>query len=214
MNITQKTFIGWSLAILPILMTALWMYIWVGVGGGADDGSKAFLDKVAEGATINKLLISIAGVSFTFVVASFVMFSRGVGADSDNPFLGNLSALLLLISGTVNLFGANSFVSALSYHGTEAAEALTIFVAGTTDLGVMDIVFGIALIALGRAIRDAKNKLEPAILLNIVSFGFLIAGIANIVNVFAMQDIVGMISWFGWVIFTTLLGIAVIRSKS
>ena len=214
MNITLKPFIGWSLAILPILMTALWMYIWVGVGGGADDGSKAFLDKVAEGATINKLLISIAGVSFTFVVASFVMFSRGVGADSDNPFLGNFSALLLLISGTVNLFGANSFVSALSYHGTEAAEALTIFVAGTTDLGVMDIVFGIALIALGRAIRDAKNKLEPAILLNIVSFGFLIAGIANIVNVFAMQDIVGMISWFGWVIFTTLLGIAVIRSKS
>ena len=214
MNITQKTFIGWSLAILPILMTALWMYIWVGVGGGADDGSKAFLDKVAEGATINKLLISIAGVSFTFVVASFVMFSRGVGADSDNPFLGNLSALLILISGTINLFGANSFVSALSYHGTEAAEALTIFVAGTTDLGVMDIVFGIALIALGRAIRDAKNKLEPAILLNIVSFGFLIAGIANIVNVFAMEDIVGMISWFGWVIFTTLLGIAEIRSKS
>ena len=186
----------------------------MGVGGGADDGSKAFLDKVAEGVTINKLLISIAGVSFTFVVASFVMFSRGVGADSDNPFLGNISALLLLISGTINLFGANSFVSALSYHGTEAAEALTIFVAGTTDLGVMDIVFGIALIALGRAIRDAKNKLEPAILLNIVSFGFLIAGIFNIVNVFAMQDIVGMISWFGWVIFTTLLGIAVIRSKS
>ena len=214
MNITQKTFIGWSVAILPIIMTALWMYIWVGVGGGADDGSKAFLDKVADGVTINKLLISIAGVSFTFVVASFVMFSRGVAADSDNPCLGNFSALLLLISGTINLFGANSFVSALSYHGTEAAEALTIFVAGTTDLGVMDIVFGIALIALGRAIRDAKNKLEPAILLNIVSFGFLIAGIANIVNVFAMEDIVGMISWFGWVIFTTLLGIAVIRSKS
>ncbi|MCL0031364.1 hypothetical protein M1N55_04960 [Dehalococcoidia bacterium] len=214
MNISQKTFIGWSLAILPILMTALWMYIWMGVGGGADDGSEAFLNNVAENATINKLLISIAGLSFTFIVASYVMFSRGVGADSDNPFLGNLSALLILISGTINLFGANSFVSALSYHGTEAAEALTIFVAGTTDLGLMDIVFGIALIALGRAIRDAKNKLEPAILLNIVSFGFLIAGIANIVNVFAMQDIVGMISWFGWVIFSTLLGIAVIRSKS
>ncbi|MBI64003.1 MAG: hypothetical protein CL778_01835 [Chloroflexi bacterium] len=214
MNITQKTFIGWSLAILPILMTALWMYIWMGVGGGGDDGPKAFLDKIAESATINKLLISIAGVSFTFVVASFVMFSRGVGADSDNPFLGNLSALLLLISGTINLFGANSFVSALSYHGTEPAEALTIFVAGTTDLGAMDIVFGIALIALGRAIRDAKNKLEPAILLNIVSFGFLIVGIANIVNVFTMQDITGMLSWFGWVIFSTLLGIAVIRSKS
>ena len=214
MNISQKTFIGWSLAILPILMTALWMYIWMGVGGGADDGSEAFLNNVAENATINKLLISIAGLSFTFIVASYVMFSRGVGADSDNPFLGNLSALLILISGTINLFGANSFVSALSYHGTEAAEALTIFVAGTTDLGLMDIVFGIALIALGRAIRDAKNKLEPAILLNIVSFGFLIAGIANIVNVFAMQDIVGMISWFAWVIFSTLLGIAVIRSKS
>ena len=214
MNISQKTFIGWSLAILPILMTALWMYIWMGVGGGADDGSEAFLNNVAENATINKLLISIAGLSFTFIVASYVMFSRGVGADSDNPFLGNLSALLILISGTINLFGANSFVSALSYHGTEAAEALTIFVAGTTDLGLMDIVFGIALIALGRAIRDAKNKLEPAILLNIVSFGFLIAGIANIVNVFTMNDIVGMISWFGFVIFSTLLGIAVIRSKS
>ena len=191
------------------------------VGGGADDGSEAFLNNVAENATINKLLISIAGLSFTFIVASYVMFSRGVGADSDNPFLGNLSALLILISGTINLFGANSFVSALSYHGTEAAEALTIFVAGTTDLGLMDIVFGIALIALGRAIRDAKNKLEPAKLwkirinfTNIVSFGFLIAGIANIVNVFAVQDIVGMISWFGWVIFSTLLGIAVIRSKS
>ncbi len=214
MNISQKTFIGWSLAILPILMTALWMYIWMVVGGGADDGSEAFLNNVAENAMINKLLISIAGLSFTFIVASYVMFSRGVGSDSDNPFLGNLSALLILISGTINLFGANSFVSALSYHGTEAAEALTIFVAGTTDLGLMDIVFGIALIALGRAIRDAKNKLEPAILLNIVSFGFLIVGIANIVNVFAMQDIVGMISWFGWVIFSTLLGIAVIRSKS
>ena len=214
MNISQKTFIGWSLAILPILMTALWMYIWMVVGGGADDGSEAFLNNVAENATINKLLISIAGLSFTFIVASYVMFSRGVGADSDNPFLGNLSALLILISGTINLFGANSFVSALSYHGTEAAEALTIFVAGTTDLGLMDIVFGIALIALGRAIRDAKNKLEPAILLNIVSFGFLIAGIANIVNVFTMNDIVGMISWFGFVIFSTLLGIAVIRSKS
>jgi hypothetical protein len=214
MNISQKTFIGWSLAILPILMTALWMYIWMVVGGGADDGAEAFLNNVAENAMINKLLISIAGLSFTFIVASYVMFSRGVGADSNNPFLGNLSALLILISGTINLFGANSFVSALSYHGTEAAEALTIFVAGTTDLGLMDIVFGIALIALGRAIRDAKNKLEPAILLNIVSFGFLIVGIANIVNVFAMQDIVGMISWFGWVIFSTLLGIAVIRSKS
>ena len=108
----------------------------------------------------------------------------------------------------------NAFVSALSYHGTEPAEALTVLIANSGDLGVTDIIFGIGLLTLGRAIRDAKNKLEPAILLNIVSFGFLIAGIANIVNVFAMEDIVGMISWFGWVIFTTLLGIAVIRSKS
>ena len=212
MNITQKTFIGWSLAILPILTTVIWMYIWMGVGGDVD--SATFLDNIAQNATINKLLISIAAVSFTFIVASYVMFSRGVGADSDNPFLGNLVALLLLISGTINLVGMNAFVSALSYHGTEPAEALTVLIANSGDLGVTDIIFGIGLLTLGRAIRDVKNKLEPAILLNIVSFGFLIAGIANIVNVFAMQDIVGMISWFGWVIFTTLLGIAVIRSKS
>ena len=101
MNISQKTFIGWSLAILPILTTVIWMYIWMGVGGDVD--SATFLDNIAQNATINKLLISIAAVSFTFIVASYVMFSRGVGADSDNPFLGNLVALLLLISGTINL---------------------------------------------------------------------------------------------------------------
>ena len=84
---------------------------------------------------------------------------------------------------------------------------------GDTETGTHHTIEDTA-IALGRAIRDAKNKLEPAILLNIVSFGFLIVGIANIVNVFTMQDITGMLSWFGWVIFSTLLGIAVIRSKS
>ena len=39
MNISQKTFIGWSLAILPILMSVLWFYVLAGIGGGSDDPS-------------------------------------------------------------------------------------------------------------------------------------------------------------------------------
>ena len=212
MNISQKTFIGWSLAILPILMSVLWFYVYAGIGG--DNDNPTVLANIADVGLLSKILASIAALSFAGIVVSYVMFSRGLAADSDNPFLGNLTALLLLISGAVNLVGANAFTASVSMHDTNAGEALTLFILGSAEFGANDVLFGVALITLGKAVRDVKNKLGPAILLNIVSFGALIVGIVNVVNVFATNDALGMVSWLGWVLVSVLIGIGVIRSKS
>ena len=98
-------------------------------------------------------------------------------------------------------------------YDTVPGDALHVFVIGSVEFGANDILFGIGFITLGRAIRDVNNKLEPAILLNIISFGALIIGVVHIVNVFIANDNVGLISWLGWVLISLLLGISIIRSK-
>ena len=210
MNVSQKTFIGWSLALLPIIMTALYMFVFIAAGDG---DSTSVLKNVAENALLNKLLISIAFVSFSLVIISLVMYSREISADSDNPFLGNFTAVVFLLSGVINLSGGNYFSAAISMYDTVPGDALLVFVIGSVEFGANDILFGIGFITLGRAIRDVNNKLEPAILLNIISFGALIIGVANIVNVFIANDNVGLISWLAWVLISVLLGISIIRSK-
>ena len=210
MNVSQKTFIGWSLALLPIIMTALYMFVFIQAGDG---DSTSVLKNVAENALLNKLLISIAFVSFSLVIISLVMYSREISADSDNPFLGNFTAVVFLLSGVINLSGGNYFSAAISMYDTVPGDAILAFVIGSVEFGANDILFGIGFITLGRAIRDVNNKLEPAILLNIISFGALIIGVANIVNVFIANDNVGLISWLGWVLISVLLGISIIRSK-
>ena len=212
MNISQKTFIGWSLAILPILMSVLWFYVLAGIGG--DNDGPTVLKNIADAGLLGKILLSIAALSFALVVVSYVMFSRGLAADSDNPLLGNLTALLLLISGAVKLVSSNAMLASLSLYDSNAAGALTLFGLGSAEFGSNDILFGVALITLGKAVREVKNKLGPAIILNIVSFGALIVGVVNIVNVFATNDMLGMVSWLGWVLVSVLIGIGVIRSKS
>ena len=210
MNVSQKTFIGWSLALLPIIMTALYMFVFIRAGDG---DSTSVLKNVAENALLNKLLISIAFVSFSLVIISLVMYSREISADSDNPFLGNFTAVVFLLSGVINLSGGNYFSAAISMYDTVPGDAILAFVIGSVEFGANDILFGIGFITLGRAIRDVNNKLEPAILLNIISFGALIIGIVNIVNVFIANDNVGFISWLAWVLISVLLGISIIRSK-
>ena len=210
MNVRQKTFIGWSLALLPIIMTALYMFVFIRAGDG---DSTSVLKNVAENALLNKLIISIAFVSFSLVIISLVMYSREISADSDNPFLGNFTAVVFLLSGVINLSGGNYFSAAISMYDTVPGAALLVFVIGSVEFGANDILFGIGFITLGRAIRDVNNKLEPAILLNIISFGALIIGIVNIVNVFIANDNVGLISWLAWVLISVLLGIGIIRSK-
>ena len=210
MNVSQKTFIGWSLALLPIIMTALYLFVFIAAGDG---DSTSVLKNVAENALLNKLLISIAFVSFSLVIISLVMYSREIATDSDNPFLGNFTAVVFLLSGVINLSGGNYFSAAISMYDTVPGDALLVFVIGSVEFGANDILFGIGFITLGRAIRDVNNKLEPAILLNIISFGALIIGIVNIVNVFIANDNVGLISWLGWVLISVLLGISIIRSK-
>ena len=191
----------------------MWFYVFAGIGGGSDDPSTV-LGNIADSVLLSKILLSIAALSFAFILVSYVMFSRGLGADSDNPFLGNLTALLLLISGAINLVNANAFTASLSMYDSNAAQALNLFVLGSLEFGANDILFGVALITLGKAVREVKNKLGPAIILNIVSFGALIVGVVNIVNVFATNDALGMVSWLGWVLVSVLIGIGVIRSKS
>ena len=210
MNVSQKTFIGWSLALLPIIMTGLYMFVFIGAGEG-DANSQ--LKNVAENALLNKLLISIAFVSFSLVIISLVMYSREISSDSDNPFLGNFTAVVFLLTGVINLSGGNYFSAAISMYDTVPGDAILAFVIGSVEFGANDILFGIGFITLGRAIRDVNNKLEPAILLNIISFGALIIGIVNIVNVFIANDNVGLISWLAWVLISVLLGISIIRSK-
>ena len=210
MNVSQKTFIGWSLALLPIIMTGLYMFVFIGAGEG-DANSQ--LKNVAENALLNKLLISIAFVSFSLVIISLVMYSREISSDSDNPFLGNFTAVVFLLTGVINLSGGNYFSAAISMYDTVPGDAILAFVIGSVEFGANDILFGIGFITLGRAIRDVNNKLEPAILLNIISFGALIIGIVNIVNVFIANDNVGLISWLAWVLLSVLLGISIIRSK-
>ena len=190
----------------------MWFYVLVGIGGD-NDGPTVFKN-IADAGLLGKILLSIAALSFALVVVSYVMFSRGLAADSDNPLLGNLTALLLLISGAVNLVSANAFNASLSLYDSNAAGALTLFGLGSAEFGANDILFGVALITLGKAVREVKNKLGPAIILNIVSFGALIIGVINIVNVFATNDMLGMVSWLGWVLVSVLIGIGVIRSKS
>ena len=77
MNISQKTFIGWSLAILPILMSVLWFYVYAGIGG--DNDTPTVLANIADVGLLSKILVSIAALSFAGVVVSYVMFARGIG---------------------------------------------------------------------------------------------------------------------------------------
>ena len=155
MNVSQKTFIGWSLALLPIIMTGLYMFVFIGAGEG-DANSQ--LKNVAENALLNKLLISIAFVSFSLVIISLVMYSREISSDSDNPFLGNFTAVVFLLTGVINLSGGNYFSAAISMYDTVPGDAILAFVIGSVEFGANDILFGIGFITLGRAIRDVNNK--------------------------------------------------------
>ena len=67
-------------------------------------------------------------------------------------------------------------------YDTVPGDAILAFVIGSVEFGANDILFGIGFITLGRAIRDVNNKLEPAILLNIISFGALIIGIVFVTS--------------------------------
>ena len=50
MNVSQKTFIGWSLALLPLVCTACFMFVFIGAGDG---DSTSVLKNVSENALLN-----------------------------------------------------------------------------------------------------------------------------------------------------------------
>jgi hypothetical protein len=77
------------------------------------------------------------------------------------------------------------------------------------------LLIGLALIFLGKALRDAKNKLQPSILLHIVSFGMLIFGIVLIIDAFSMgyYSVLGLIGWLGWHLVSIIFGVGILRAK-
>ena len=67
----------------------------------------------------------------------------------------------------------------------------------------------------GLPIQDAKNKLQPSILLHIVSFGMLIFGIVLIIDAFSMgyYSVLGLIGWLGWHLVSIIFGVGILRAK-
>ena len=106
---------------------------------------------------------------------------------------------------------------ALNYFNeNKVDEALTAWSLTQGSSGAFNLILGLGLIFFGRAIRETKSKIQPNILLNIISFGMLIFGIIQIINILEIKEleILGFLGWFGTWIIVMIFGISLIRNSS
>ena len=210
MNLSQKWFTGLSLVIAPILINLLWGL--VEGDQSADFAAKAEI--YAKAATTNTILLCLILISFLCLGLSYLFIASDASEGSNNPLFGKISSKLWLIvialfTGVLSL----QMSSIELYESGKIQEATTVFMISEMLGSAAFLLIGLALIFLGKALRDAKNKLQPNILLHIVSFGMLIFGIALVIDVFVntgSDSWLGLIGWLGWHLVSIIFGIGIL----
>ena len=210
MNLSQKWFTGLSLVIAPILINLLWGL--VEGDQSADFAAKAEI--YAKAATTNTILLCIILISFLCLGLSYLFIASDASEGSNNPLFGKISSKLWLIvialfTGVLSL----QMSSIELYESGKIQEATTVFMISEMSFSAGFLIIGLAAIFLGRALRDAKNKLQPNILLHIVSFGMLIFGIALVIDVFVntgSDSWLGLIGWLGWHLVSIIFGVGIL----
>ena len=216
MNFSQKWFTGLSLVIAPILVNVLWEVV---EGSSADAGNYAFSAKVetyAKAATTNTILLCIILISFLCLGLSYLFQASDASKDSNNPLFGKISSKIWLVVLAIFTGVLSLQMSTIGlYESGKIQEATVVFMISEMLGSAAFLLIGLALIFLGKALRDAKNKLQPSILLHIVSFGMLIFGIVLIIDAFSMgyYSVLGLIGWLGWHLVSIIFGVGILRAK-
>jgi len=210
MNESTKKFVGWTLAVLPILITLFWVIIY------GTDPVNDYTTSLADMASneLNGILMAVALVFFMLIIIAYVIFARSLIEDSNNPVFGTVASMIIMIFGAIQLTCGMLLLAAISlYDAGDTSNGTLLFMINHEANLVSGIILGVGLIPLGRAVREAKNKLQPNLTLNIVSFGLLLAGVLNIAATFVAQEDLGFFGWIIWVIVSIIIGINLIRNK-
>ncbi len=213
MNFSQKWFTGLSLVIAPIFINVLWVVV-EGFDETGDFSAKAEI--YAKAATTNTILLCLILISVLCLGLSYLFQASDASEGSDNPLFGKISSKIWLIFIALFTGVLSLQMSTIGlYESGKIQEATTVFmIAEMLGSGVF-LLIGLALIFLGKALRDAKNKLQPNILLHIVSFGMLIFGIVMLIDTFAITgaDSLGFIGWMGWHLVSIIYGVGILMRK-
>ena len=158
MNLSQKWFTGLSLVIAPILINLLWGL--VEGDQSADFAAKAEI--YAKAATTNTILLCLILISFLCLGLSYLFIASDASEGSNNPLFGKISSKLWLIvialfTGVLSL----QMSSIELYESGKIQEATTVFMISEMSFSAGFLIIGLGAIFLGRALRDAKNKLQP-----------------------------------------------------
>jgi hypothetical protein len=215
MNFSQKWFTGLSFVIAPILINVLWGVV---EGSSAESGDFAAKAEIyAKAATINTILLSIILISILCLGLSYLFQASDASEGSDNPLFGKISSKIWLVFIPLFIGVLSLQISTIGlYESGKIQEATTVFMIAEQLFGGGFLLIGLALIFLGRALRDAKNKLQPNILLHIVSFGMLIFGIVMVIDTVANtghDSLLGFIGWMGWHLVSIIYGVGILRGK-
>ena len=213
MNLSLRQFAGWSLIICPILI-----HVFFGTyyGFGDNENASAFLTEATNNMFLSRILLTAGNVSMLFIAIAIILISHSYASDSKNPLFARITGILFLafIAGMHSL---DLELRALNYFNeNKVDEALTAWSLTQGSSGAFNLILGLGLIFFGRAIRETKSKIQPNILLNIISFGMLIFGIIQIINILEIKEleILGFLGWFGTWISVMIFGISLIRNYS
>ena len=215
MNFSQRWFTGLSLVIAPFLINGLWVVV---EGSSAESGDfAAKAETYAKAATTNTILLCLILISVLCLGLSYLFQASDASEDSDNPLFGKISSKIWLIFIALFTGVLSLQMSTIGlYESGKIQEATTVFMIAEMLGSGAFLLTGLALIFLGKALRDAKNKLQPNILLHIVSFGMLIFGIVMIIDTFAItgdDSLLGFIGWMGWHLVSIIYGVGILRGK-
>tara|TARA_B110000263_G_scaffold246741_1_gene258312 strand:+ start:39 stop:689 length:651 start_codon:yes stop_codon:yes gene_type:complete len=216
MNFSQKWFTGLSLVIPPILINVLWGVV---EGSSAESGDfSAKAEIYAKAATTNTILLCLILISFLCLGLSYLFIASDTSDGSNNPLFGKISSKIWLIfialfAGVISLLMSTIGL----YESGKIQEATTVFMVSEMLGSGAFLLIGLALIFLGIALRSAKNKLQPNVLLHIVSFGMIIFGIVMLIDTFAIRggdSLLGFIGWMGWHLVSIIFGIGILIRKN
>ena len=216
MNLSQKWFTGLSLVIAPFLINGLWVVV---EGSSAESGDfAAKAETYAKAATTNTILLCLILISVLCLGLSYLFQASDASEDSDNPLFGKISSKIWLIFIALFTGVLSLQMSTIGlYESGKIQEATTVFMISEMFGSAAFLLIGLALIFLGIALRSAKNKLQPNVLLHIVSFGMIIFGIVMLIDTFAIRggdSLLGFIGWMGWHLVSIIFGIGILIRKN
>ena len=216
MTFSQKWFTGLSFVFAPILVNLLWGAVEGSTTEAGDFAAKAEI--YAKAATLNTALLCLIIISILCLGISYILQASDAAEDSNNPIFGRISSIMWVLFMAIFAGVLGLQISSIGiYESGKIQEATTIFMISESLGSSAFLLIGLAIIFFGKAIRDSKNKLQPNIILNIISFGFLIFGIILVIDAFTNSwindSILGVIGWLGWHLMSIIFGITILRGK-